>query len=221
VVPESGHHAEPHRTGHNWFDIAVAIGLLFVSISSLYVAIQSHKTLEEMVDANKHLVEASKRLVEANSWPYLGYGTSNSENPNEDTIVMRITNNGVGPAKIETVELNWNGKAQRTSSDFLRACCGYTFDPAHDRLRRDLIAGRVLPAGGTISFITLFRLAGDDPVWGRLNQARLSPALSVNVCYCSVFDECWTEDVLRMSLTPRHVDRCEMPGVPFEASARR
>jgi hypothetical protein len=212
VTPETGHHAEPHRSGHKWFDIAVAIGLLFVSVSSLYVALQSHKTLEEMVDANK-------RLVEANSWPYLGYGTSNAEGPDKNTILMRITNNGVGPAKIETVELKWNGKAQRTASDFLRACCGYKLDPAHDRLWRDLVTGRVLRAGESISFITLFHLPGDDPVWTKLDRARLSPALSVGICYCDVFDKCWTEDVLRMSLTPRHVDRCEAAPTPYEPPA--
>lgn len=219
MTPEAGHHAEPHRTGHNWFDIAVAIGLLFVSISSLYVAVQSHTTLEEMVEANKHLVEANKRLVEANSWPYLGYGTGNTGGPRDNAIEMRITNDGVGPAKIETAELKWNGKAQRTAPDFLRACCGYKSDPAHERLWRDILTGRVLRAGETIKFVTLFRLAGDDPAWERLNHARLSPALSVNVCYCSVFDECWIEDVLRMSLTPKHVDRCETPKIPFEAPA--
>ena len=210
MSPEAGHHAEPPRSGHNWFDIAIAVCILLVSVSSLIVAIVHSETLEKMAEANA-------RLVEANSWPYLGYGTGNTEGTGHNAIEMRISNNGVGPAKIETAELRWNGKAQHAGPDFLRACCGYKSDPAHDRLWMDLLAGRVLRAGETINFITLFKLPGDDPVWTRLNRARLSPALAISVCYCSVFDECWVEDVLRMSLTPRHVNRCEMAKIPFEA----
>lgn len=210
--PEAGHHAEPPRSGHKLFDIAIAVCILLVSVSSLVVAVVHSHTLEKMAEANA-------RLVEANSWPYLGYGTGNTEGPNDNAIDLRITNNGVGPAKIEATELKWNGKAQRTAPDFLRACCGYKFDPAHDRLWMDLMTGRVLRAGESISFITFFKTPGDDPVWARLNRARLSSALSINVCYCSVFDECWGEDVLRMSLTPRHVDRCEKPKISFEAPA--
>ncbi|HEX3667264.1 MAG TPA: hypothetical protein VHU23_18730 [Rhizomicrobium sp.] len=208
--PETGHHAEPPPSGHKWFDITIAVCILLVSVSSLIVAVVHSETLEKMAEANS-------RLVEANSWPYLGYGTGNSEGPNDNTIEMRIANNGVGPAKLETAELKWNGKAQRTAADFLQACCGYKPDPGRDRLWRDLVTGRVLRAGETISFITLFQAAGEDLVWERLNHARLSPALSINICYCSVFDECWTEDVLRMSLTPRHVERCTTPKTSFEA----
>jgi hypothetical protein len=83
----------------------------------------------------------------------------------------------------------------------------------------DLMTGRVLRAGETINFITLFRTPGDDQTWKKLDRARLSPALSVNICYCSVFDECWVEDVRRMSLKPQHVDRCDAPPIPFGVQA--
>ena len=207
---EGGHHAEPPRSGHRWFDISIAICILLISASSLIVAIVHSQTLERMADANA-------RLVEANSWPYLGYDTDNALGPKENTIDMKITNNGVGPAKIESVELKWNGRAQRNPGDFLRACCGYAPDPAHHRLRTSgSIAGNVLRAGETIAFVTLFRMEGADPVWERLNHARDSSALSVNVCYCSVFDECWVEDIPRKSLSPQRVDRCRTPAVPYQ-----
>jgi hypothetical protein len=205
---EGGHHAEPPQSGHKWFDITVAVCILLVSVSSLIVAIVHSATLERMADANA-------RLVEANSWPYLGYDTDNALGPKQNTIDMKITNSGVGPAKIESVELKWSAKAQRNAEDFLRACCGYSADPSHSRLWTGSVTGRVLRAGETIAFITLFRTAGADPVWDRLDRARESSALSVNVCYCSVFDECWIEDVPRMSLSPQRVDRCQSPAVPY------
>ncbi|HEY3639313.1 MAG TPA: hypothetical protein VGK90_14285 [Rhizomicrobium sp.] len=208
---DSEHH-EPRKIGHKWFDAAIAIGLLLVSVSSLIVAVVHSQTLEKMAEANA-------KLVEANSWPYLGYGTGNSEGPNQDSIELRVTNDGVGPAKIEAAELKWQGTAYRNATDFLRACCGYKAAPSNDRLWMDLMTGRVLRAGETINFITLFRTPGDDQTWKKLDRARLSPALSVNICYCSVFDECWVEDVRRMSLKPQHVDRCDAPPIPFGVQA--
>jgi hypothetical protein len=204
---EPEHPIEPRRIGHRWFDIAVTISILLVSVSSLIVAIVHSRTLERMADANA-------RLVETNSWPYLGYETGNVGGAGGNNIELRITNDGVGPAKIEAAELKWNGEAQRNATDLLRACCGYRSDKANG-LWFDFIVGRVLRAGETIIFVTLPKTPADSAAWSRLNGARLSHRLSVDVCYCSVFDECWTENLVQMSLNPRRVDRCTTPAVPY------
>jgi hypothetical protein len=205
IEPE--HHLEPRKSGHRVFDIAITVCILLVSVSSLIIALVHSHTLERMADANA-------RLVEANSWPFLGYGTGNAGGSDGTAIEMRITNDGVGPAKIEAADLKWDGAPMRNAHEFLRACCGYREDTSNG-LWTDLLAGRVLRAGETITFITLPRTWNDLDAWKRLNSARLNPRLSVDVCYCSVFDECWIEDVLRMSLKPPHVDRCSTPPVPF------
>ena len=209
MSPETEHHAEPHRSGHKWFDIAIALGLFFVSVSSLYVAAQSHKTLEEMVEANKHLVEANKRLVEANSWPFLAYGTG--DYPDKINFVVR--NDGVGPAKIETAEVIWKGIPYGDPISVLAACCGLKVNIKD--LSTSLIAGRVLRAGESVTFLEVPKTKTDTLTWTRLDNARLSPNFSVHICYCSVFDECWTEDLARMSLRPRRADRCEVPRIPY------
>jgi len=208
VSPEAGHHAEPHRSGHKWFDVAIAVGLLFVSISSLYVAIQSHTTLEEMVDANKHLVEANRRLVESNSWPFLSYNTGNGQD-----ISMSIVNDGVGPAKIQTIEVKWRGRGHRDALSFLQDCCG--FKPGTANIEYELIAGRVLRAGQSLNILTVPYTPSDQAALNVLKKARIEPQLSVDVCYCSVFDQCWTEDLVRFSLRPREVERCPVPAVPY------
>jgi hypothetical protein len=205
IEPEQ--HIEPRKSGHRIFDIAITVCILLVSVSSLVIALVHSRTLERMADANT-------RLVEANSWPFLGYGTGNAGGPDGTAVEMRITNDGVGPAKIESADLKWDGVPMHNAVEFLRACCGYR-DERPTGLWIDLITGRVLRAGETITFITLPKTAKDLDVWKRLNTVRLSRRLGVDVCYCSVFDECWTEDVLRMSLKPRHVDRCTTPLVPF------
>jgi hypothetical protein len=197
---------EPPRTGIKWFDVAIAVGILLVSASSLIVAIVHSLTLERLADANA-------RLVEANSWPYLAYGTGNLVG-DRHVIHMSVINEGVGPAKIEAVEIRWQGIAYPDAHEFLKACCGYEYNPA-DGLQADLVQGRVLPAGKEIEFITLPATDTDKDAWNRLNANRLSSNLNVNMCFCSVFNECWIDDVVTFSLKPVRVKQCTTPKVGF------
>lgn len=200
-------HLEPRKSGNRVFDIAITICILLVSVSSLIIALVHSRTLERMANANA-------QLVQANSWPYLDYSTGNLGGADGTAIEMRIVNNGVGPAKIESAELKWDGKPMRHAVEFLQACCGYRDDQSNGLLT-DIITGHVLRAGETITFITLPKTGNDDAAWQRLNVARHNPKLAVNLCYCSVFDECWTSDIVRMSLRPTRVERCAAPPVPY------
>ena len=173
LEPETPH--ETPKTGLKWFDITIAVCVLLVSITSLIIAFVHSRTLERVADANA-------RLVEANSWPFLAYGTNNRED-SRSVIHISVINEGVGPAKIETVEIKWKGVAYPNAEELLKACCGYQPDPANGLLV-DLIQGRVLPAGKDIEFITLPATDADKDAWNRLNEKRLSPDLNVNVCFC-------------------------------------
>jgi hypothetical protein len=202
VSPESGHHPEPRHSGHKWFDIAITVCILLISVSSLVVAIVHSETLEKMADANE-------RLVEANSWPFLAYGTGDYP----DRINFEVRNDGVGPAKIEAAELTWKGKAYGDPLSFLAACCGLSLNIKD--ISTSLIAGRVLRAGQNITFLEAPKNKMTPETWARLDKARLSRDFSIDICYCSVFDECWTDDIARMTLRPRRVERCEQPPVPY------
>lgn len=199
IDPERPH--TPHRSGHNWFDGVMAIAILIVSVSSLIVAIVHSRTLERMADANA-------RLVEANSWPFLSYDTSNGT-----IVTMSVVNDGVGPAKVKTIEVKWAGIAHRDAVSFLEACCG--FRPRTGNVDYALIAGHVLRAGQSLDILGLHQTPSDTQTLSALNAARISPKLSINVCYCSVFDQCWTQDIVRFSLKPREVNHCAAPAVPY------
>lgn len=199
IEPEQN--LEPRKSGNRIFDVAITVCILLVSVSSLIIAVVHSRTLERMADANA-------KLVEANSWPFLSYYTSNGS-----SISMSIVNDGVGPAKIEAIEVRWAGKSYDNAVDFLRACC--TFIPKTADIQYEFIAGRVLRAGQLINILTLPHTRADDAAWNVLNRTRVSRRLSVNVCFCSVFDQCWIDDIVRFSLTPREVDRCVRPAVPY------
>ena len=47
---------------------------------------------------------------------------------------------------------------------------------------------------------------------------RKEPDLKLIVCYCSIFDECWKDDITTLSMMPPRV--CEPPEVPFDEGLR-
>jgi len=197
--PEQHEHAH-HKTGLSWLDLAIALSALIISMTSLIVTIVHSRTLERMADANA-------QLVQANSWPFVSYATGLLED--SGMVYVGLVNKGVGPAKIETVELKWKGVAYRDATGFLKACCGYKPDPEH------LATGavQVLRAGDQITLFGIVKGPDNQDVRDRFNRARLSANMNLNVCYCSVFDECWKADLVRYTMKRERVAQCEAPAV--------
>ena len=204
VEGHAPHHG--HKTGHKLVDIAVALSALFISVVSLAVAILHGHTMEEMAAANA-------RLVAANSWPFLSYGAGTITIDGVTAVHLRVYNSGVGPAKVESAELVWKGVAYRRSDDFLKACCG--FDPSSAKFDSDLVSNVILRAGQTIDFLG-FTKSANPSVFGELQRAMLSRDLQLNICYCSIFDECWKNDLTALNLKPEPIKVCVPPNVPFD-----
>src|SRR4030095_3188782 len=123
MTPELELRAEVQKIGHRWVDLSVAVCALIVSMTSLWVAIRHGHTMERMADANA-------RLVSANSYPLLQRFQSSAENVQSlgsaqlrRVASLNVINSGVGPAKVESVEVYWRGRPVRTPRDLLRACC--------------------------------------------------------------------------------------------------
>ena len=214
--------AEAHKTGHKWVDIMVALCALVVSGVSLFVAIMHGHTMERMAEANA-------ALVKANSWPLIELTSRNRTDFGEPVISLGLLNGGVGPAKVETIEVFWNGRPVRNDRELLAACCGLEpgmlpsiadahGDPAETKriakisLSSSNLAGRVMVARDGDFFLTLPLSDPSAPVFDKLNTARQK--VEMRVCYCSVFDECWRSDLKTMD--PPRVKACPAPKVPFE-----
>ena len=187
--------------------MTVAVAAVFISVVSLAVAILHGRTMERMAEANA-------RLVAANSWPFVQYGAATVTTNGVTRVHMKVFNSGVGPAKIESAELVWKGVAYRGAREFLEACCG--FDPASGKpVDWSVVPGFVLPASAESRFL-VFSKPTDPAVFAALQQAILSRDLQFNVCYCSIFDQCWQGDLTTLSLKPRQVEACTLPKVPFD-----
>ena len=222
------HHLHP--TGPRPRDLVLPICALFVSVVSLVVAVLHGQAMEKMADANS-------RLVQANSWPFLQYVTGNQDEKGDLVINLGVHNAGVGPAKVESFEVLWQGQPVKNGVELLERCCGLTAAdlqppkaPARkltaaqavaiaQRLSRSSISTNFSSAGATgvleahqeENFLVLPLTAKTAKVWARLNAARFQ--LQTRACYCSVFDECWTSEL--RTLTSTDVKDCPAPKVPF------
>src|SRR5689334_20882491 len=97
-APEVEHHHH-HRTGRGWLDITLAVSAVFISLMSLFLAIQHGRVMEKM--------------VEASTWAFVTVASSTADaasfSPHPRLTVL---NKGVGPAKIEDLEIFYQGVAQ-------------------------------------------------------------------------------------------------------------
>jgi hypothetical protein len=182
---------------------------MFVSVTSLCVAIEHGRTMQ--------------RLVEANSWPILQFETHNVGGPtNSDSVVrLEIINAGVGPARIETFELWWKGQPISSIAKLIQVCCTATTEQRTQANTSAWSVGPVSPnilrAGDHVDFLSLPESAQNHELWSKFNEERDN--ITVRMCYCSVFDECW-----RSSGTTTHAERiesCPAPAVPFQLQSRK
>jgi hypothetical protein len=193
-----------HSTGRRWLDLTLALSAMFVSIVSLAVAV--------------HHGNAMDRLVAANSWPFLMYGTSNLDPQGNRRISLSVENAGVGPARIQTFEVWWQGQPVSSAAELLSRCCMTDSKAQIDRftaralnLSIGQVASRVMRPGEEETFVSLELKDANADIWHRLDSARLQ--LKMRACYCSVFDECWETDLEQTSA--RRVGSCPAAKVPF------
>jgi len=192
---------------------------MFVSVVSLIVAIEHGRTMERLADANM-------RMVEANSWPFVDFSTHNLSDRGTPEVRLVLTNDGIGPARIETFELWWRGKSMSSPSQLLKACC--TPDPGHQQgdpaIGLGLASPRILRSGEHVDFLSIDLTDTGREVFRKFNSERDN--IRARVCYCSVFDECWLKEggdsLLQKGesrlVHPEHVKTCPTPAAPYQVN---
>lgn len=191
----------PH-TGHRWWDFAIGGTALLVSVISLYVAV--------------HHGEIMEKLVAANSWPHVEASSNvlEGQQPGSARFEVGVRNNGVGPARVESLEL-WDGtnpirNAADLAAGLKNAGDGQAFSA---RLDGASIIGQVLGAREAVKVVAFETTAGAR--WGT-PMIRFAGRLETRVCYCSVFDECYLADSRRDHGAAVHVDKCPVPAALYD-----
>jgi hypothetical protein len=213
MTPEGEIAPEARKTGRGWVDLSVAVCALIVSVTSLSIAFRHGHTMERMADANA-------RLVSANSYPLLQQSQSSAPDLKSADYTLRaarvaslnVRNTGVGPAKVETLEVFWSDHPVRTAHELLRACCATSEDAdLVSHVGTEDLQGSMLLAG---EWRRLLVIPGDGET--KALAARFQdayPKVEMRACYCSVFDECWLSNL--ETLHPQSVTSCPKPAVPF------
>jgi hypothetical protein len=170
---------------------------LLLSLVSLAIAVLHGQTMESMAHANA-------QLVQANSWPFLQVTTGNQGDNGEKVIGLTVKNAGVGPAKIYSSELRYKGAVIHDWEKFLGACCNV---PGTSKLSFSSSSHanlNVVRAGEAVNILLVPGSDKNQLAWNKLNVARHD--VSFKICYCSVFDECWTTN--GQTLSPSPVKTC-------------
>lgn len=206
----------PSLLDRHWAESALAIGAVIIAAVSLWMAYDTERT--------------NRDLVASQSWPYVQVYETESETdttPRLSAMSLVIANNGIGPAKLESFELFWNGQPQRNPWQLLQTCCARPRGSAQPvdltALRADIGTaadeGTVIRAGMTVPFLVVERNAADSAAWDALHSGFLAQKLSVRYCYCSAFDECWQATEVfggQRQMNPPRVRSCPLPKVTYD-----
>lgn len=196
----------PSFVNRHWSDTVLSVLAILIAAISLWVANETEKT--------------NRQLVAEAAWPFLQIYHSSHGSEGQPMLSLNIANAGIGPAKIETFEVFWDGKPYRTSEELLKACCGYAAaqggDPSASSssthaLGTSEAAGLVLRPGDTDQIIRYLRTPANTAIYDAFDAARNE--ITYRICYCSAFDECWLSN--GHDLHPPRVETCPQPAVAY------
>jgi hypothetical protein len=120
----------------------------------------------------------------ASVWPYLDIGVSYDS----EGFTIGATNRGLGPALVESVLVEVDGRPVRNWDEAVDRLVGLESGLDYSNTLRNTINGEVLPAEREL---LLFRVTGGwTPVKREL--ADQLNRLDWRMCYCSVYGDCWT-----------------------------
>jgi hypothetical protein len=185
---------------------------LIAELSSIFALVVSVLALS-LGAYQARLMNEQTRLMQgqarASVWPYISIGYSISDSGEKLGYTWEISNDGVGPARIESVILTMDGAPLHRWRDVFQKLFGNAPVPA----TYSQIYGKVL-APGTNRETTIEALHIQD-----IEQAktffRAQERMDMAICYCSVYDDCWIAHRQQPEVQP--VARCDIAGtVQFE-----
>ena len=166
---------------HRHFETVGSITAIVVGVAALYVSWDQGRVMREE--------------VRASVWPALQVDGFASRVERGMNLGLRVHNAGVGPARVERIAIRYDGGLVPDLDAVLALM------PADGDLSLQTLTGRIIAAGDTVQPFTLRYV--DDLVGDAVDvMARLSANWTVEVCYCSVLDQCWVSGQNRAALVP-------------------
>ena len=144
----------------------------------------------------------------ASVWPYLAIGYTYSNNVDSNGFIWTIDNNGVGPARVQSVTVSLDDKPMRNWDEMI-AALGMR---ERTSTATTSFAGAVIPPNtNRETTVAALRVHGRELA---VLFKDAIPRFKMDICYCSVYDDCWVAHWQRWQVDP--VDRCTTDGTQFE-----
>jgi hypothetical protein len=176
---------EPQHTRHRsgglpaWLEWVTSISALVISVCSIFIAVH-----------NGH--DADKAL-QAQTYPYLDQDRSDATPTHAKRLSIGFVNNGVGPAHEQSFRIKAGGRYMTSLNELIASAVG----PADIKAVRaaldplmNSVPSRFIPANSSQFVFQTPRTEANARWWDLLDKA--SESWVFEVCYCSVFGECWT-----------------------------
>lgn len=149
-------------------DFIVALLAVVIGLCTMFVYIYQARIM-------------SKQL-HASVWPYLE--TNYSEG--EQGVELSVENKGIGPAKVRQFYVILDGVPHRDEKEKLDSLLT-SFIGENASYDYTNVINRVLKPGETVSFLKFT----DPRTLKKLDSALEGHRVEMEVCFCSVYDDCW------------------------------
>lgn len=129
----------------------------------------------------------------ASVWPHVEIGPS--LNRNDHSLAFHIQSTGVGPAKIKAASIEYKGE---TINNWRELIDRFTEIENYFTGSINLLNGSVLPPRSNKESIYEFDADTSEvqkELFYKIRNQVLEGNLNINICYCSVYDQCWTADM--------------------------
>ena len=145
-----------------------------IAISAFALAIGVYQT---------RLMQAQAR---ASVWPYVKIGLGYTDGGDSSGFEIHVENNGVGPAVVKSVRVSLDDKPLHGWNDAFPLILGH----GEARAKLEGLSGVVIPPS-TNRETSVVAIRINDPAQAqKFYEAR--DRFKIDICYCSVYDDCWT-----------------------------
>ena len=168
-------------------EMLIALSAIIISLCALVVSLYETS-----------LIRQEQR---ASVWPHLMVGPSFQSK----RFIFIVHNTGIGPARIRDVEVTVNGERVLNWVSMLEAITGVSdsFNLTYSQINK-----RVIPPDDPFEMFSVS--VGEDGIDEELALllTRETEHYNISICYCSVYDECWTVNTSSNIPEETHVNDC-------------
>jgi len=173
-----------------WAEIGSAVAVM-ISLLALFVSFYQARIAEQQAHASV--------------WPYLSIGFNISDEGPGRGFTLQVDNDGLGPALFQSVIISVDGQPKKTWAD---VCQALGIRGRHFEATSSTLSGRVLPPDTNRETTIAAFHAISAPEANAFYEGY--KRLGVDICYCSVYQECWIAHFLQQRVD--NVARCDTSG---------